>query len=153
MEEEGSQWDLVVPIPVEKCRQSKAQQWFLKQKQARFTFGDDWHLNGQVHVFHPDSVQTIEQAEVRFGQHPYKRGFGPVCLAAKFGNDDKWDMHDIQLHWESQTIVGCVGYCTVVFRVHPFQYTRIKRFGDVLGLKIQAFLGQHMSISHQKAQE
>lgn len=145
--------DLVIPMPLERSKQSIAQRYFQdeqrKEDGARYLMGD-WHINGEAHIYSPfgGDILVFKNAELRFGEHPYKRGFGKFCFYVEYfdgvSRDDKRDFKKPILHWRSQTITGEVSGRTVIFRVYPYQFERLKKFcKDIKEEDTDAFCGKH----------
>lgn len=138
MESEGS-YDLVFPVPRE--GRSPAQQWWAAQTQPLFYLQGDWGVCGEAWVYDPLPIH-IPQAELRFGEHHYMRGFR-LCLAAQWGDDDKHEFE--HPHAYRNVLSGMIRGCLVVFKPNPFQTMRLKRLMQAEDIPyLGVLVGSHM---------
>jgi len=139
--------DLILPIPVKKSEQDPMQE-YITQKKHYYTQGD-WVINGLCIMYGRESHIEYRDlhAELRFGQHDYMRGF-KFCLKAQFERDDKHEIENVRADPASQTITGSIHHCTFVFKVYPFQESRLRRITvDIPQLDV--FIGNHIRVCNQ----
>ena len=139
--EEG-RYNLAFPVP--RDNRTPAQQWWAAQKKALFYLDNEWSVCGEAWVYDPkrDTPIHITQAELRFGQHAYMRGF-KLCLALPWNDDDK---HEFQhAHAYMNVLSGMIHNCLVVLKPSPFQTSRLKRLMKTHDIPfLPMFVGNHM---------
>lgn len=136
-------YDLIFPVP--RKNQTPSQQWWSKQGSKKpFYLSETWSITGEAWIYDEQGIQT-DNAELRFGNHPYMRGF-TICLAVHWKTDDKYEFQNIQAAAAGSTLTGFVGGCTVVFKPNPFQIAKLTRFMERHSqiLNIAAFVGNEM---------
>lgn len=159
-EKDSEEYNVILPeFPSEKGKEEKieipSQRWVTEKLAGSdpFHFGNDpWTIYGEVIVtfgWGYGYQEPVKIAELRFGEHPGKRGFGAVCLWAKFRGDDKHNFEKIVWRGLSQTICGKTNNNhDVIFCVHPFQLSRLMKLQAALGKDVCSddfnFINHHM---------
>lgn len=139
-------YNLVLPYPSDKSKQTPAQRWFIKNQNSSdelfFFIVGPWHVSGKAYVLCDDNRLHIQHhAELRFGKHGCMESFTKVCL---FANFEKHEFENIQWNATSQTIYGTAGTSAVLFQVHPFQLDSLKRLQEIVGkCDSDTFIGYH----------
>jgi hypothetical protein len=147
------EYDLVIPMSRRHAEQSAAQRWYYRQSHQPGYIDyipGDWHIDGAVYIFfqNKESPLRITGAQLRFGNNDSMEGFAPgaYCLYASYADtngreDDKRYLENIRFDYVSQTISGTAGGHSIVFRVYPFQVSRLKRMDS--GKIMRVFVATH----------
>lgn len=138
--EEGS-YDLIFPVPRE--GRSPAQRWWTKNSHLFYLQGS-WGVCGEVWIYGKDAHPTHKtMAELRFGEHPYMRGFNILCMAVQWDKDDKHSF--LHPHAYDNVITGMMHGLLVVFKPNPFQLDRLMRLSRAADIpNLDVLIGQHM---------
>jgi hypothetical protein len=156
--------NIFFPIPANPEEQTPAQRWVSRERERRLRVGGydnrleytsagwtpEWVIDGSVHVFEADGkVMYTCRAGLRFGQYYYMQGYEPLCLAVKFGDNDKHRVVPSETRCDagSGTITGAIGYfCTFVFCPHPFQTEKLRRLFAACPklIHLEHFIGAHI---------
>lgn len=128
--------DLTFPIPTDRDRWTKPQQWYYTHYKGADTSEylpyEDWVINGEAILHLSDGkIERYKSAQLRFGQNQSMRGFR-LCLMARFHNikDDKHEFETAMAAYDSMALIGLVRGMACFFRVYPFQHARLMRFLD-----------------------
>lgn len=151
-------YNVAFPIPwPDRSQWTEGQRWFHeKQKELNndnfFVSWDEEVVAGEAWLFSASAeVEHVHGAALIFGANP-RVAYARINLVAPFvqlkDEYDGWEKTIFQPDRacsESQTIHGSVQGCSCVFKVYPFQLSRLQRLLDAKVVdRMDSFLGAHL---------